>query len=113
MPLPIYVRYIHILFTGPFLAYVGLAKPDNSYIYYFMAALAIFAGLYLLYKVFGSPWRPDKIWYIAHLLLFIPLIFYVSLYKKNMNPTFFSFLAAVGIGAIGYHLIKLLFVAKE
>jgi TctA family transporter len=104
---PIYVSFIHILFTGPFLAYVGLTKPKSDWIYYLMAAIAVFAAIYLLYKLFGSPWQPDKIWYIAHLLLFIPLLLYISIYRSNMNPTFFSFLTAVGIGALGYHMVKL------
>lgn len=102
-----YVSFVHIFFTGPFLAYVGITKPRADWIYYLMAAIAAFAAIYLLYKVFGSPWRDDKIWYIAHLALFIPLLLYISLYRHNMNPTFFSFLTAVGIAALGYHLVKI------
>jgi len=104
---PKYVSFIHIFFTGPFLAYVGLTKPKSDWIYYLMAAIATFAAIYLLYKLLGSPWKPDKIWYIAHLVLFIPLLLYISIYRSNMNPTFFSFLTAVGIGALGYHIVKL------
>lgn len=104
----IYVSFAHILFTGPLLLYVGVKRPTDIWIYYFMAIYGLIAAIYLLYKLFGSEWKPDKIWYIVHILLFIPLVLYISIYNKKMNPTFFSFLTAVGIAAIGYHLFKLL-----
>lgn len=102
-----YVSFIHIFFTGPFLAYVGITKPRADWIYYLMATIATGAAIFLLYKTFGSPWHDHKIWYITHLVLFIPLLLYISLYRHNMNQTFFSFLTAVGIAATGYHLYKI------
>jgi hypothetical protein len=100
------VNLFHIFFTGPFMVYVGFVRPKQDWIYYIMSAMAIVAGIIIAYNLFGSPWEKHKIWYIAHLVLFIPLIAYISVYRQHMNPTFYAFLLAVGIAAIGYHAVK-------
>lgn len=102
------VNWVHVLFTGPLLVYIGYMRPRSAWIYYFLGALGLFAAAVMSYKLMSGPWRDHKIWYVAHLLVFLPLVLYVSMFREKMNPTFFSFLLAAGMGAMGYHGVRLI-----
>ena len=102
------INYVHVLFTGPFLIYVGLKKPSNNnfYIILFLLALIIIGAFYNRYRN-----NELRAWFYVHLLLFVPLLLnicYLKFYNKNISYYLYSFLVAVGSGAFGYHFIKLI-----
>jgi CDP-diglyceride synthetase len=103
-----FINYVHILFIGPFLIYIGLKKPSNNnfYIILLLLALIIIASFYNKYKN-----NELIVWLYVHLLLFVSLLLcicYLKFYNKDIPYYLYSFLVAVGCGAFGYHLIKLI-----
>ena len=102
------INYVHILFTGPFLIYIGLKKPSNNifYIILLLLALIIIASFYNRYKN-----NELRAWLYVHLLLFVSLLLsicYLKFYNKKIPYYLYSFLVALGSGAFGYHFIKLI-----
>lgn len=102
------LEFAHILFNGPLLIYVSLAKPTNIYIYY----LLILIGIGLLYTSINKILNNKGYkWLYIHLFLFAPLILrvgYLGVIKKEIPYYLFSFLQAIGVGAFGHHLTNLL-----
>ena len=102
------INYVHILFTGPFLIYIGLKKHSNKifYIILLLLALIIIASFYNRYKN-----NELRAWLYVHLLLFVSLLLsicYLKFYNKKIPYYLYSFLVALGSGAFGYHFIKLI-----
>lgn len=92
------VNAFHILITGPFLLYVGLAQPKSVTCYRILLAMAI-----LLFVVFVREFT--KPWAIVHMALLVPLLAYVGI-MRNESGVAYSFLVAVGVSATGYHTIR-------
>ena len=102
------ISLIHIFITGPFLIYVGLTKPDNiifSIILFLLATIIVCAFIYRFIK------KQLYAWLYVHLLLFSVLLYSIS-YLRFTNQKIpyylYSFLVAIGISAIGYHIIKVI-----
>ena len=102
------INYVHILFIGPFLIYIGLKKPSNNNFYMILLLLAL-----IIITSFYDRHKNNRLnaWLYIHLLLFVLLlssICYLKFYNKDIPYYLYSFLVAVGCGAFGYHLIKLI-----
>jgi hypothetical protein len=102
------INRAHMLFNGPLLIYVSLAKPKSVYIYYLLLVIGIAILFTSISKILGD--KAHK-WIYVHLLLFAPLILYVGYLgvKEDKIPYYlFSFMQAIGIGAVGHHAISLI-----
>jgi hypothetical protein len=104
----IIISLIHIFITGPFFIYVGLVKPNNiiySIILFLLATIIVGAFIYRLIK------KQLYAWLYVHLLLFSVLLYSIS-YLRFTNQEIpyylYSFLLAIGIAAVGYHIIKII-----
>ena len=98
----------HVLFNGPLLVYISLAKPKNVYFYYLLLLLGAVISLTSISKILNNTAYK---WIYVHLLLFVPLILYVGYLgaKEEKIPYYlFSFMQAIGVGAIGHHAISLI-----
>ena len=101
------IKIAHITFNGPLLLYISLAKPTNIYIYYFLLLVGLAVLYTTLSKIMNN--RGYK-WLYIHLLIFVPVILrvsYLGIKEEKIPYYLFSFLQAMGIGAVGHHLINL------
>jgi len=102
------ISLIHIFITGPLFIYIGIKKPLNILYYVILAIFAItiiiaFINRYIKNQLYE--------WLYVHLLLFSSLLLYISYLKftnKNIPNFLYSFLIAIGFGAIGYHFTKII-----
>jgi hypothetical protein len=102
------ISLIHIFITGPLFIYIGIEKPTNSLFYLLLFFLAIIIVISFIYRYI---YKQLYAWLYVHLLLFASLLFYISYLKftkKNISNFLFSFLIAIGFGAIGYHITKII-----
>lgn len=98
-----FVKLLHIFFTGPLLIYLSLTDR-NQWKYLLLLGLALMLVGYLGWKLYKKPrWN---LWYIVHLALFATLFGYMGIAKENAPQTCYSFLLAIGIAAIGYHVVR-------
>ena len=98
----------HILFNGPLLIYISLAKPENVYFYYLLLLVGAAITYTSINKILNN--KGYK-WLYVHLLLFAPLILrvgYLGAKEVKIPYYLYSFLQAVGIGAVGHHAISLI-----
>ena len=98
----------HVLFNGPLLLYISLAKPENVYFYYLLLLVGAAITYTSISKILSNTAYK---WIYVHLLLFAPLILYVGYLgaKEEKIPYYlFSFMQAIGAGAIGHHAISLI-----
>jgi hypothetical protein len=98
----------HILFNGPLLIYISLAKPQNVYFYY----LLLLVGAAIIYSSISKILNNQGYtWLYIHLLLFAPLILivgYLGAKEENIPYYLYTFLQAIGAGAVGHHIISLI-----
>jgi hypothetical protein len=107
------ISLIHIFFTGPLLIYIGIVKPQNIIFYWILFLLAIIIIIAFIYRFLQ---KQLYAWLYIHLLLFTLLLFSISYlrFKEQKIPYYlYSFLVAIGIAAIGYHLLKILKIKVE
>jgi hypothetical protein len=98
----------HILFNGPLLIYIGLAKPKNVYFYYLLLLIGAAITYTSVSKIMNN--KGYK-WLYIHILLFAPLILrvgYLGAKEEKIPYYLYSFLQAVGVGAVGHHAISLI-----
>lgn len=102
------ISLIHILIIGPLFIYIGIKRPTNNLFYFLLAIFAIIIVISFIYRYI---YKQLYEWLYVHLLLFASLLFYISYLKftKEKIPNFlYSFLIAIGFGAIGYHITKII-----
>lgn len=107
MNLDLIISLVHVFITGPLFIYIGLTKPINMIYYYILLLLAVIIVLAFIYRYL---YKQLYAWLYVHLLLFASLlfsIFYLKIMNKEVPYYLYSFLIAIGIAAIGYHLIKI------
>ncbi len=100
------ISLVHIFLSGPLLLYIGLTK---SYSMLLLSILFLFAIIIMLAFIYKYLNKQLYAWLYVHLLLFASLFFYISYlrFKEEKIPDYlYSFLVAIGIAAIGYHIIK-------
>ncbi len=103
-----FVNAIHIFFSGPLLIYVGLVKPNYTYLYKFLLVLGLIVACVFVWKLLTFPLSQRYVWFLIHILLFSSLLIYVGIKELDAPHVAFSLILAIGIGAFGYHLIRAL-----
>ena len=101
------ISIIHIFITGPFFIYIGLAKPYNILFYIPLFLLSLIIIILFIYRYIN---KELYAWLYVHLLLFATLLFYICYLrftKQKIAKYLYSFLIAIGIASVGYHIIKL------
>lgn len=104
----IMISLIHIFITGPLFIYIGLTKSYNIIFSIILFILAVIIVSAFIYRYFN---KQLYAWLYVHLLLFATLLFYISYLRftqQKIPDYLYSFLIAIGIAAIGYHIIKLI-----
>ena len=101
------ISLIHIFLSGPLLVYIGLTHSQNILFY-----LTLFLFVIIIITAFIYKYLNKKLyaWLYVHLILFSSLFIYISYLKFTQKPIpdyLYSFLLAIGIAAIGYHIIKI------
>ena len=102
------INLIHIFITGPLFIYIGLTKSYNIIFSIILFILAVIIVSAFIYRYFN---KQLYAWLYVHLLLFATLLFYISYLRftqQKIPDYLYSFLIAIGIAAIGYHIIKLI-----
>lgn len=102
------ISIIHILINGPLMIYIGYLKPENIIFYWILMLIGIGLIFDVLYRYYKNNLHA---WLVVHLLLFAPLFIYTGYLgiKNDKIPYYLhSFILAVGISALGYHIIKLI-----
>jgi hypothetical protein len=101
------ISFVHVLVTGPYLIYLGLYKPKSIYYYILLFILALVIIGAFIYKYVT---KKLYAWLFVHLFLFVTLFLTVSILRfmnKEIPYYLYSFLLAIGIAAVGYHIIKI------
>ena len=101
------VSLIHIFINGPLFIYIGLVKPNNILFYILLFLLAIIIIISFIYRYIK---KELYAWLYIHLLLFSTLLLYICYLRftqQKIPKYLYSFLTAIGIAAIGYHIIKI------
>ena len=63
-------------------------------------------------KLKGEDARKNKILvYLMHVILIVPILAYIGIYQKSVNPTTYPILIALAIFTLAYHGIQLLYVS--
>jgi hypothetical protein len=101
------LRLKHVLFVGPLLIYIGLARPESRYFYWLLAALGVFLACAFAYAAFTTEWSQRHVWFGIHAVLFSTLLLYAGYHGPAAPDVTFNLLLAVGIAALGYHGVKL------
>jgi hypothetical protein len=79
----------------------------HSFYHIFHNLLSIIIIILFIYRYIN---KELYAWLYVHLLLFATLLFYISYLRfreKKIPKYLYSFLIAIGIGSVGYHIIKL------
>ena len=122
------INLIHIFLLAPLFFYVyykGTSKDTSqnatgaldskqgiqSWICYLLMGLAVISFMYHSYKLYltfqgeGEKWK-DWI-YIQHILIILPLLFYIGYNCNNTPRKYFELLLVVAFAALGYHSFNL------
>jgi uncharacterized membrane protein YfcA len=98
------VRALHILVVGPFVVFVGHAKPNQRWPYIvLLCAAAALVGVFAVHAKRDGRINP---WLAVHATLFAALFTYVGVRRRDAAPVAFSFLVAVGLAAIAYNVYR-------
>ena len=104
----IIISLIHVLLSGPLFIYIGIVKPEDILYYIVLLLFAIIIVISFIYKYIINQLYE---WLYVHLLLFASLLLYICYlrFTKQIIPHFlYSFLIAIGFGAVGYHIVKII-----
>jgi hypothetical protein len=100
------ISLIHIFIIGPLLIYIGLVNPHNILFYKLLFSLTIIIIISFIYKYLN---KQLYAWLYVHLLIFATLLFYICYLRftnQKIAKYLYSFIIAIGIASIGYHIIK-------
>jgi hypothetical protein len=100
------ISLIHIFIIGPLLIYIGLVRPNNILFYMLLFLLAIIIIISFIYRYLN---KQLYAWLYVHLLLFATLLLYICYLRftdQKIVKYLYSFLIAIGVASIGYHIIK-------
>jgi len=101
------ISLFHVFVSGPLLIYIGLTK---SYNFLFSLLLFLFGITIITAFIYKYLNKQLYAWLYIHLFLFASLFLYISYlrFTQKLIPDYlYSFLVAIGIAAVGYHIIKL------
>ena len=100
------ISLIHIFIIGPLFIYIGLVRPNNILFYMLLFLLAIIIIISFIYRYLN---KQLYAWLYVHLLLFATLLLYICYLRftdQKIEKYLYSFLIAIGVASIGYHIIK-------
>lgn len=101
------ISLVHVILNGPLMIYIGYFKPKNIIYYWLLLIIGLSLMVDILYRYYKNNIHA---WLLVHLILFSPLFIYTGYLgiKKEKIPYYlYSFILAIGIAALGYHIIKL------
>jgi hypothetical protein len=101
------LHLVHILITGPLLIYISISQPKTRYLYWLLMALGTAIFINFCYMAFKLKLSERHVWFAIHALLFSSLLFFVGWKGTDTPHVGYSLLLAVGIAAIGYHLVRI------
>jgi hypothetical protein len=65
-------------------------------------------------KLEGEDARKNKtLIYLMHLLLVVPILAYIGIYKKTINPITYPILLALAVFTAAYHGVQLMYISHE
>lgn len=99
---------VHMFVNGPLMIYIGYNKPINVYFYWILLIIGIIILIRVLYKLYN---KEMSAWFYVHLILFAPLFIYtgyLGIMREQISGYNYNFILAIGMGALGYHLIELI-----
>lgn len=102
------INLAHVLFTGPFLIYIGLAKTKPTWVYHLILLLGLFLFFYLFYVIFTKTFSPYHVWLLIHLVIFVPLLIWCGLAGDKTPHIVLSVILAIGTASVGFHLIRII-----
>lgn len=102
------VSAFHVLLFGPFLVFVGLAKPEHRWVYVVLSLLGMAVMVNFVTKILSQKWGENMVWYTAHAAVIAPTMLYIGWHQNNTPNSLFSLAQSIGMAATGYHALKLL-----
>lgn len=94
----------HIVVVFGLLMYIGLVRNKMSNMMYnILGLLGVVIIIYHLYRIYTNGLR-EKIWNYLHILVFAPLLIYLSIYKKQSNKVVYDIILMLSFSALGLNL---------
>ena len=94
----------HIIVVFGLLFYVGIKRNKMSNtMFNFLGLLGVFIIIYHIYRLITNGLH-DKIWNYLHILVFAPLLIYLSIYKKKSNRVVYDLILMFSFSALGLNL---------
>ena len=104
MPRTLYYIF-HLLFVVPLFLYVGFKREDTpDALLMGLGGLALGIFGYHAYRAYTKLVAGSSAWVNwIHLLLVVPLLTVIAVYRKNTPRKYFELLLMLGFAAAGYH----------
>lgn len=101
------ISLFHILVVAPLFLYVGFARNDvPEFVFLILGILAAVIFLYHAYQAWSKLSEGKSAWVNwIHLLLIVPLLAILALYKKEASRRYFEMLLLLGFAALGYNAV--------
>jgi len=94
----------HIVVVFGLLMYIGLVRNKMSNMMYnILGLLGVVIIIYHLYRIYTNGLR-EKIWNYLHILVFAPLLIYLSIYKKKSSRVVYDLILMFSFSALGLNL---------
>ena len=100
------INLVHILVTGPLLVYAGLVEEKPRWLFDVLLVLGIVLAAYFPYVMYTTKLSQYHVWLAIHLFIIVGLMVTAGIMRDNTPRIIFSLLLAIGIAAIGYHVIR-------
>lgn len=101
------ISLFHILVVAPLFLYVGFARNDvPEFVFLILGILAAVIFMYHAYQAWSKLSEGKSAWVNwIHLLLIVPLLAILALYKKEASRRYFEMLLLLGFAALGYNAV--------
>ncbi len=94
----------HIIVVFGLLFYVGIKRNKMSNtMFNFLGLLGVIIIIYHIYRLITNGLH-DKIWNYLHILVFAPLLIYLSIYKKKSSRVVYDLILMFSFSALGLNL---------
>ena len=96
------VNLMHILLVGPLLLYIGQNKQNtNKIAYYYLGAISLMIPFVIRFPSIKLSYT--NIVHLLHLILFLPVFWWISYKQDNISSNIYDLLIVLGISAIAAH----------
>lgn len=104
----IQVNLMHVFVIGPLFLYIGINKNNTKeYFYNILGGIAILLPFIIRTPYIIKMSEKRNIINLLHLLIFMPLLLYISYKKNNLNKIWYYILLILGINVILIHLYEI------